>query len=811
MLIDGAEGSAKMRMDLFGKASTIEELDETKYEKPEDGIPKTDLAEGVQDSLGLADTALQASDIEGKLDTSTFTAYSSAHANDDVTPYTGGTGISVSNHQISCTGDITPYTAGSNITVTGHSIGVSDSFASTVNGKLDASATTNWDVTPYTAGANISIANHVISGKDWSNDIDSAIRSELKEAMLRSDEIAGGIKPRIFGTNWFDQSNMLAGKWVSYENGILNDHPDYSCSQLTPIEENTTYHAKNATNGSQIAFYDINLDFVGGALLYNQPDTEFQTPAGARFARYCTETANLTNFYVVKDPTIMRKDTYHFRGWYEGIEILVAKDGSGDFTTLTEAATYAVDGDVIHVKAGVYDNEAVQLFGKTVTVYGDGCLNTIIKNGWNTYSKAPIEMATGVLRDIQFYAFDGGSPSQDPSGATAYALHADSDTSYGKTFTVERCVFISEKGNSAIGVGIYGGCDYIFRDCIIVGGISTPFFVHDSTNPQYVGVMELELYNNTFVSFGNGSFGIGTARLNGTTVYLTACGNSFQDNGPGSLPHLFTDENPSGTATGNTNINVVNWNIKPLNNGNNLPILNGDYQYATKGADWIDHGTFDAARIPTNLPNVSVAAANYAAEAAAAASGSTLETQVNKGLAAYKETYTNVTLIQGDIYSNTLVLEVGQENSSGNGIRLFLNNNSGTFEVAIRSGTWNNWMSGGDVIWMLQTSYGVGVNYGVDVNALVTKANNGTKHLSNFTTQTIGGVDMGGVPGQYPINGSINGRFYFVNSAASGLLTFEASFSTDQSTQYGGLNDTFVVGKADWTNFDDHKVTPVVT
>ena len=66
MLIDGAEGSAKMRMDLFGKASAIEELDEVKYEKPEDGIPKTDLAEGVQGSLGLADTALQAPDIEGK-------------------------------------------------------------------------------------------------------------------------------------------------------------------------------------------------------------------------------------------------------------------------------------------------------------------------------------------------------------------------------------------------------------------------------------------------------------------------------------------------------------------------------------------------------------------------------------------------------------------------------------------------------------------------------------------------------------------------------------------------------------------------
>lgn len=430
------------------------------------------------------------------------------------------------------------------------------------------------------------------------------IYQRLKIAMLRIDRIAGGIKPRIFGTNWFNQSNLLHGKWVSYENGTVNDNPDYSCSQLTPIEENATYHAKNSTNGDQIAFYDINLDFIGGVLLSLQSDTEFHTPAGARFARYCTETTNLTPFYIVKDSAIMWKDPYHFRGWYEGDEIIVAKDGSGYFTTLTEAASYAVDGDVIHVKAGVYDNEAVQLFGKTVTVYGDGCVNTIVKNGWNTYSKAPIEMTTGVLRDIQFYAYDGGSPSQDPSGATAYALHVDSDTSYGKTFLVERCIFISEKGNNAVGVGIYGGCDFIFRDCQFVGGVSTPFYVHDSTNIQYVGVMDLELYNNTFVSLGNGCFGIDAARLNGTTVYLTACGNNFHDNGtPVGLPHLFTGEvlyppdNQPGPATGNTNIGVVNWNTKPLNNGNNLPIFNGGYQYATQSADWITHGQFGTARI----------------------------------------------------------------------------------------------------------------------------------------------------------------------------------------------------------------------
>lgn len=42
-----------------------------KYDKPQTGIPSTDMSEAVQTSLGKADTALQASDIVGKADKDT--------------------------------------------------------------------------------------------------------------------------------------------------------------------------------------------------------------------------------------------------------------------------------------------------------------------------------------------------------------------------------------------------------------------------------------------------------------------------------------------------------------------------------------------------------------------------------------------------------------------------------------------------------------------------------------------------------------------------------------------------------------------
>ena len=83
--------------------------------------------------------------VSTKLDTSTFNTYVTAHANDDVTPYTGGTGISVSNHQISCTGDITAYTGGTGITVVGHQISCTG------------------DITAYTGGTGITVVGHQIS------------------------------------------------------------------------------------------------------------------------------------------------------------------------------------------------------------------------------------------------------------------------------------------------------------------------------------------------------------------------------------------------------------------------------------------------------------------------------------------------------------------------------------------------------------------------------------------------------------------------------------------------------------------------
>lgn len=72
-IVDGVPSALSGKQDTISDLNTIRSgasAGATAYQKPGSGIPKTDLAEAVQSSLGKADTAIQ--DISGKQDTLTI-------------------------------------------------------------------------------------------------------------------------------------------------------------------------------------------------------------------------------------------------------------------------------------------------------------------------------------------------------------------------------------------------------------------------------------------------------------------------------------------------------------------------------------------------------------------------------------------------------------------------------------------------------------------------------------------------------------------------------------------------------------------
>lgn len=142
-------------------------------------------------------------------------------------------------------------------------------------------------------------------------------------------------------------------------------------------------------------------------------------------------------------------------------DIVVAKDGSGDYTNLTEAVENANDFSIIYVKNGVYDNEIIKAWLKTVFIVGESREGVIVKNNTGAYATPPIEMGTGMLKNLTVYAEGNATPNNK-----GYALHSESsvEASSCNFFILENCTFKSDYRQSW-GMGMRGDTHYYARNC----------------------------------------------------------------------------------------------------------------------------------------------------------------------------------------------------------------------------------------------------------------------------------------------------------------------------------------------------------
>ena len=75
------------------------------------------------------------------------------------------------------------------------------------------SATENWDVTPYSAGKNINITNHTISGKDWTDTIKDASANSVTTVENKFNGENGTIT--AYGTSSFANDKYTAGEGLA--------------------------------------------------------------------------------------------------------------------------------------------------------------------------------------------------------------------------------------------------------------------------------------------------------------------------------------------------------------------------------------------------------------------------------------------------------------------------------------------------------------------------------------------------------------------------------------------------------------------
>ena len=173
---------SKLDKSAFEEYSAAHSGDDAVPYSAGDNINVTDHVISGRDWTDVIQSAMSSVNPSSKLDISAFNLYSAAHTADDITPYSAGSNINVTNHVISGkdwsneiaaagSGDKTPYSGSSGIQVQDHVISITGEV-----GRV------------YSAGANINISNqNVISGKDWTNTIDSHIASATSSFLTSGD------------------------------------------------------------------------------------------------------------------------------------------------------------------------------------------------------------------------------------------------------------------------------------------------------------------------------------------------------------------------------------------------------------------------------------------------------------------------------------------------------------------------------------------------------------------------------------------------------------------------------------------------
>lgn len=190
--------------------------------------------------------------------------------------------------------------------------------------------------------------------------------------------------------------------------------------------------------------------------------------------------------------------------------IIVASDGSGDYTTISDAVTNANNGDTIYIKDGEYKETVV--VNKYVHLVGQSKQNTVLYQDIGDYNNCPLLITQGSVCNMTIKSL----APDDTSGLSsyAYAIHLDknfaSEAKYQKC-EIYNCDIYSEV-NDAIGAGTNYASEYNIHDCLL----------HVAHNPVKAGACGFKCHNGQNQTTGKVTLRnnvIMTEDANGTSRY----------------------------------------------------------------------------------------------------------------------------------------------------------------------------------------------------------------------------------------------------------------------------------------------------
>lgn len=200
-------------------------------------------------------------------------------------------------------------------------------------------------------------------------------------------------------------------------------------------------------------------------------------------------------------------------------EFTVKQDGSGDFTSISEAVARVPSESALVICEGVY-NEHVNIVNKTIHLKGVDKDKCILQYNGNNYFEPALSIAAGSVSNLTIYACADKqgdwvnapvtvvNPEIPASFFKEYAVHIEQDYLAGKELMFENCTILSDK-NQCVGLGLRRDANVSFRNCEFRAyGLGGVILAHDAGYEKYAGACALkftdcEMYNYTSPYFFN--------------------------------------------------------------------------------------------------------------------------------------------------------------------------------------------------------------------------------------------------------------------------------------------------------------------
>lgn len=367
------------------------------------------------------------------------------------------------------------------------------------------------------------------------------------------DRVATEYYSQIDSWNLLDYGGMLENTLVDLETGQFLDTENYQSRIYIPVDsKELSALCATGTNRFYLAYYDGDRQCMGCEILLVTGGQLLHLPQGCNYVSISAEDELLSETIFVQ----------------EGGEnvFLVSKEDTM-YSSIKKAVAQVEEKGVILVFPGTY-KENIKAWGKNITIIGTDAQECILVSYSASYYAPPLEIGAGEVRNLTIQAKGAGSDSKPG----AYGVHVEDNYLYDNTLIFADCIIESDS-NSAVGMGMRGGCEVVFSHCVLTGK-EDGLFCHDGAYKKYTGVQNLTM-EDCIIEGKKGGYAIrfDSQGVTGARINVKFVNNTLINNNNRNGKYIQTRNN--GGRGGEENwMGLKNYYLDPESHGNNAEEMN---------------------------------------------------------------------------------------------------------------------------------------------------------------------------------------------------------------------------------------------